>query len=122
MTPHNTQEYTYKTSTEENANVRSIRPNEIFLDIDIQQDFNTILSFLQAKNSKKILIEAYKIGQRPGGHIHIYYPFIITNNVKKALKEIFLPCCLNPPLTALENKPHFKSGQIKKMIWSNGTI
>lgn len=96
------------------ANIRTVKDNEIVLDYDDKKTFQKAQQqFLQSEFN----YYAYKTGQ--GGHVHLYFNEPVTKQQTQTTRRRF-GCDPNYNGThiAIENKPHFKHKTIKTQIQS----
>ncbi len=119
------------------ANNREPLPNEIFIDLDTEQEnetrqetFNAICDFLEEKKEKYI---GYKSGSK-GYHIHIYDNSIALMNkyerekVKESIikdsqmKNADILKYSDNAMLAIENVPHWKTGNKKERVRGNWEI
>ena len=101
----------------EQIDQRQILPNEIVLDIEEREQIKPILITL--KNLKSIdTYFIYETGSR-GYHIHLFFKEEFDEDEKLfVLKKLGtdIQKCSDKCLIALENYPHWKTGNIKKQI------
>jgi hypothetical protein len=99
----------------EHINQRQIFPNELVLDIEEKEKAKPIIEKLE---EWKWEYSIWETGSR-GFHIHILFPEKITQKKKEVIVkslETDLQKCSDKCLIALENCPHWKTGNIKKEI------
>jgi len=105
----------------EKVNNRKILPNEIVIDIEEPNKFPEILE--QVKKDFQFY-SAYHTGSR-GNHIHLWFDEALTPEEKKAVIERYgadLQKATERCMIALENFPHWKTGNPKTLIESNEGI
>jgi len=99
----------------DNINQRQIFPNELVLDIEDPKKLNPIIKKLEIIG---LIFQTYKTGSR-GYHIHI----IFKENIEEREKMFYIKKfgvdemkAYTKTLIALENVPHWKTGNLKELI------
>jgi hypothetical protein len=97
------------------ANNRTILPNEIVLDIEEPEKYSEIIERVKKEFE---FYSSYLTGSR-GYHIHLWFNEDLSSDEKKAVIENYGTDILkggNKCLIALENCPHWKTGNPKTLI------
>ncbi len=97
----------------EQINQREVLPNEIVLDLEDKKQLKSIVKELKNLNWKYTI---YSTGSR-GFHIHIYFKKELLGLDERIIKYFGADNQVVPGhMIALENYPHFKTGNLKEEI------
>ncbi len=105
----------------EKVNNRTICENEIVLDIEDKNNIDKIIERLKKLTDCDIFV--YDTGSR-GIHVHLWDKNPTEEKLKEELIQVFKADTLKltgKPI-ALENVPHWKTGKIKRLIWTKNNL